>query len=505
MKRILYVLICLTFELVYLSKVDGSCECGIAGKNRRIVGGTTVQPHQYPWLVALMLGSKLHCGAAVITDQHLLTAGHCITFGVHYKDLSAYIGMHDRLGSTHSVLRVVNGVKHPNFTSNAVRDINDIAVLTLEKTLKFSDKVRPICLPSKDMDFRNLALTVAGWGKTRQGALTSSRYLLETKVKIVPSAVCSKSAIYRTNLVSDSMMCAYSLGKDACQGDSGGPIFATHSRNHNEKWYQVGIVSWGIDCAMPDYPECGKPSEDIVSMRIVGGRRAEPHSYPWTVAITKKKRMHCGGALITNQHVLSAGHCFKWDNPSNMVVLIGLNNMDDLSGVEERTISQAVIHEGFTSTAVRDENDIAIATLNEPVPFNRNITPICLPQPGQNFGGSIGTIVGWGRMGVDKSTSKVLLKASLPILTDEECMNSKLKSHLKQTMMCTYSKGKDGCQGDSGGPLVVFKTDGKFVQAGVVSWGIGCADPKYPGVYTKVSSYINWINKNSASGKTCDS
>lgn len=57
--------------------------------------------------------------------------------------------MHDRLGSSHTVMKVVNGVKHPNFTSNAVRDINDIAVLTLEKKLKFSDKVRPICLPSK--------------------------------------------------------------------------------------------------------------------------------------------------------------------------------------------------------------------------------------------------------------------------------------------------------------------------------------------------------------------
>lgn len=67
------------------------------------------------------------------------------------------------------------------------------------------------------MDFRNLQLTVAGWGKTRQGALTSSRYLLETKVEIVDSDKCKKSAIYRDNLVSDTMMCAYSLGKDACQ------------------------------------------------------------------------------------------------------------------------------------------------------------------------------------------------------------------------------------------------------------------------------------------------
>lgn len=74
-----------------------------------------------------------------------------------------------------------------------------------------------IALLFTDMDFKNIALTVAGWGKTRQGAMTSSRYLLETKVKMVDGEKCRKSAIYRDNLVTDTMMCAYSLGKDACQ------------------------------------------------------------------------------------------------------------------------------------------------------------------------------------------------------------------------------------------------------------------------------------------------
>ncbi|XP_047532122.1 transmembrane protease serine 9-like [Vanessa atalanta] len=556
------------------SKSNHSCECGIAGKNRRIVGGTTVQPHQYPWLVALMLGSKLHCGGAIITDQHILTAGHCITFGVHYRDLSAHIGMHDRLGSSHSVMHLSKGVKHPSFTSNAVRDINDIAVLTLEKKLKFSDKVRPICLPSEDMIFGDLPLTVAGWGKTRQGALTSSRYLLETRVKLVMSHVCTKSSIYKDNFVSDTMMCAYSLGKDACQGDSGGPIFATHSRTHHKKWYQVGIVSWGIDCAKPDYPgvytivakyipwikqqtvgglscdlnvvnparlllgtdsihsrtprsvvitrkvkksnvasyninhllygECGRPSDEIISVRIVGGRRAEPHSFPWTVAIMKMDKLHCGGAIITDRHILTAGHCFKWDDVKLLTVLMGLDNIEHLEDVEKRSISKTVIHEDFTTTAVRDENDIAIATINKPVKFSKTIIPICLPDSGQDFSERVGTVVGWGRLGVDKSSSKVLMKASLRILNDEDCMNSKLSTHLKPTMMCASSKGKDGCQGDSGGPLIVFEGDGRYVQAGVVSWGIGCADPRYPGVYTKVSNYIDWIKRHTADGSTCD-
>ncbi|XP_049870887.1 clotting factor G beta subunit-like [Pectinophora gossypiella] len=449
-----------------------------------------------------MLGPKLHCGGAIITDYHILTAGHCITFGVHYRDLTVNVGMHDRLDNSFQVLHVSNGIKHPAFTSNAVRDINDIAVLTLNKRLKFSDKVLPICLPDEAMDFKSVALTVAGWGKTRQGAMTSSRYLLETKVKMVDGEKCRKSAIYKDNLVSETMMCAYSLGKDACQGDSGGPLFSTHSKSGNSKWYQVGIVSWGIDCAMPDYPECGRPA-DTLTMRIVGGRRAEPHSYPWTVAILKNDKMHCGGALVTNKHVLSAGHCFKWDNFTTMEALLGLDNFDDLSNVAKRTFIDVYIHEAFTSTAVRDENDIAIATLNIPVIFSDTIVPICLPKPNQDFTGLVGTIVGWGRMGTELSSSKALLKASLRLLSYDECLRSKLKTHLKPTMMCAFSKGKDGCQGDSGGPLLVFEPTGKYVQAGIVSWGIGCADPKYPGVYTKVSNYVDWVKVHTANGETC--
>ncbi|KAJ2947406.1 hypothetical protein O0L34_g17185 [Tuta absoluta] len=248
---------------------------------------------------------------------------------------------------------------------------------------------------------------------------------------------------------------------------------------------------------------CGRPA-DTVSMRIVGGRRAEPHAYPWTVAILKNDRMHCGGAIVTNKHVLSAGHCFKWDNFTTMEALLGLDNFDDLRNVAKRTFIDVMIHEKFTSTAVRDENDIAIATLDKPVVFSETIVPVCLPQRGQDFTGLIGTIVGWGRMGTEMSSSRALLKASLRLLSYEECLNSKLKDHLKPTMMCAFSKGKDGCQGDSGGPLLVFEPSGKYVQAGVVSWGIGCADPKYPGVYTKVCDYIDWILKHTAGGERCD-
>ncbi|XP_041989129.1 coagulation factor XI-like [Aricia agestis] len=500
------VLVYCMWQNVLGQKYDDTCECGIDGKNRRIVGGSSVQPHQYPWLVALMLGSKLHCGAAIITNKHILTAGHCITFGVSYWDLKAFIGMHDRLSNTHTVMKIVKGVKHPNFTSNAVRDINDIAVLTTEKTIKFNNKVAPICLPTEDMDFNNVLFTVAGWGKIQQTQASSSRYLMETKVKLVSSDKCIKSSIYRENLVPDSMMCAYSVGKDACQGDSGGPLFASPTRSPRSKYYQAGIVSWGIDCAKPDYPACGKPADSVFSTRIVGGRRAIPHSYPWAVLIFYKDNVNCGGALLTNQYILAAGHCFRWNNNlvvNHMTVALGLDDLRFMDAVVMRDIVNVVVHEQFTTTVQRDENDIAVVKMNAPVDFNDVIRPICLPYPNQDFTHRMTTIVGWGK--ADEGTlSSVLLQASLRVLSDEECKGSNLSEHIVQeTMMCAFYKGRDGCQGDSGGPLLAFEPSGHYVLAGIVSWGIGCGDERFPGVYTKVSKYIDWINKHIPGTQTC--
>lgn len=253
-----------------------------------------------------------------------------------------------------------------------------------------------------------------------------------------------------------------------------------------------------------DACQCGRPSDEISSMRIVGGRRAEPHSFPWTISFVKEGRQHCGGALVTDRHVLSAGHCFKWDDKDKMVALIGLDSLSERTNVEERYLSKVIIHENFKSTAVRDENDIAVATFDRPVAFNSIVRPICLPESGQNFDGRVGTIVGWGRLAVNGPSSDVLMKASLRILSDEECMNSELAKHIEPTMMCAFSNGKDGCQGDSGGPLLVFEGVGKYVLAGIVSWGIGCADPRYPGVYTKVTRYLDWIKEHTADGQTCD-
>ena len=98
------------------------------------------------------------------------------------------------------------------------------------------------------------------------------------------------------------------------------------------------------------------------------------------------------------------------------------------------------------------------------------------------------------------TNSNVLKYASVPLITNEDCIYPHTLYHSSQitsNMVCAGFKegGKDACQNDSGGPLVVPRSsrDATAIIYGVVSWGDGCAQPDYPGVYSRVAKYLDWI------------
>ena len=78
-------------------------------------------------------------------------------------------------------------------------------------------------------------------------------------------------------------------------------------------------------------------------------------------------------------------------------------------------------------------------------------------------------------------------------MTNEQCRESYGESKISSAMMCAADDGRDSCSGDSGGPLAVLGPDASFSQVGVVSWGKNCGAPQYPGVYTRVTSHLDWI------------
>nr|CAH7763072.1 unnamed protein product [Callosobruchus chinensis] len=245
---------------------------------------------------------------------------------------------------------------------------------------------------------------------------------------------------------------------------------------------------------------CGAKNGYEDQERIVGGHNADVNEWPWIAALFVGGRQFCGGSLIDNQHILSAAHCVahmsSWD-VARLTVRLGDHNIKTASEVRhvEKRVKRVVRHRGFDSRTLY--NDIAILTLDSPVEFSHQIRPICLPSGGGDHSGKTGTVIGWGSLRESGPQPAVLQEVNIPIWNNRDC---KLKygpaapGGIVEHMICAGRANRDSCSGDSGGPLMV--KNGKWVQIGIVSWGIGCGKGQYPGVYTRVEKFLPWIYKN---------
>uniref|UniRef100_A0A8D9E7P1 Serine proteinase stubble n=1 Tax=Cacopsylla melanoneura TaxID=428564 RepID=A0A8D9E7P1_9HEMI len=245
--------------------------------------------------------------------------------------------------------------------------------------------------------------------------------------------------------------------------------------------------------------------------RIVGGNVTKLHEFPWIAALSKKGRFYCGATLIAKRHVLTAAHCVEGVNPKDIKVTLGEH--DRLSKNESvpviiRKVKRTIPHPDFSLSNFN--NDIAVLELESGVDFEApQIHPACLPEDNDaNYIGKNGIVAGWGRLDERKPTSATLRKVEVPILSEEECKNVGYSAQrITKNMMCAgYPEGKrDSCQGDSGGPMQILSPrPGKMEVIGIVSWGRGCARPNYPGVYTRVGNYLNWIHAQLGDDCTCN-
>ncbi|GIY55733.1 trypsin-1 [Caerostris extrusa] len=153
-------------------------------------------------------------------------------------------------------------------------------------------------------------------------------------------------------------------------------------------------------------------------------------------------------------------------------------------------------HEHYQKSHAIDSH--ALLRLTTPIEMENSegmVNGACLPskEMADNTTGT-GTVSGWGTTSQGGSLSESLQAVDVPILSDDQCKEV-YKDSYESTMMCAgYEEGgQDSCQGDSGGPFVHRSSDGVATLIGIVSWGYGCAQPKYPGVYTETAHFLDWI------------
>ncbi|XP_061613075.1 serine protease 27 isoform X1 [Phyllopteryx taeniolatus] len=247
--------------------------------------------------------------------------------------------------------------------------------------------------------------------------------------------------------------------------------------------------------------ECGRPT--LQENRIVGGMDASDGAWPWQVSVQKDAGHVCGGSIITENWILSAAHCFP--NPSDLssyIVYAGwyyLNNVNPHHSAHR--VSDVVIPSGYVEP--HSGKDVALVRLSTALTWSDWIRPVCLPASGTLFPASLQCYVtGWGniRNSIPLPGVGPLQEVQVPIISQASCraMYQMEQVDILYDMICAgYQEGgKDSCQGDSGGPLVCQMVNGTWVQAGVVSFGLGCAEANQPGVYARLTSYSSFIRDN---------
>ncbi|XP_036389068.1 trypsin [Megalops cyprinoides] len=233
--------------------------------------------------------------------------------------------------------------------------------------------------------------------------------------------------------------------------------------------------------------------QELMQGRIVGGYAPVPHSIKYIVSIQTTKGQHfCGGSLINKYWVLTAAHCNIGSD--QMMIVAGDYSLGMYEGTEQFFIPHLLIpHPQYNSST--NNADIMLIKLKAPVYLNSFVTVTPLPrQDAVVSEGRVCRVSGWGYTSPSGGQIPSTLRTvNLPIVSTAQCNSSEsFNGNITDYMICAgYSSGgKDACKGDSGGPLVC---EGRVY--GVVSWGNGCADARYPGVYTAVSKFRRWIDR----------
>ncbi|XP_063222077.1 trypsin-3-like [Bacillus rossius redtenbacheri] len=232
--------------------------------------------------------------------------------------------------------------------------------------------------------------------------------------------------------------------------------------------------------------------------RIVGGNATTIEEFPYMVSVRENyeglfESHICGGSIISENFVVTAGHCCADEDTASLVVRVGSTKAKI---GEKHELSEIILHPEYKQVDRVPYNDICLLKVSKPFVYSDSIKAVALPQANSEVPeGTLAVTSGWGSTFYEGDVVQVLREVAVPIVSQAACVSEYGKNihgdyMVNDTMICAgyLQGGKDACQGDSGGPLTV---GGSLV--GLVSWSVGCAEPKYATVFTNVARFRDWV------------
>ncbi|XP_070563362.1 transmembrane protease serine 9-like [Ptychodera flava] len=508
--------------------------CGIqtlAPIRSRIFGGEGSRKGEWPWMAMIRrMDTGEICGGSLMNHYWVVTSALCVhSFSLTPGNTKVHLGKINRqVGeSGEVVVDVEKIVVYPEYDRQTID--GDVALIRLKTIVQFNEAISPICLPpvktAEKMIEDRKAGWATGWGRTESHPFSSD--LRKVKLKVTRQSTCVSS--HDEHLITSNMFCADSdnYGRDTCRGDGGGPFV----RQIGTRWYLLGIISWGLDCASTKpsvFTRVDKfhdwikevqrsafschdasPTETTVGEIItspissdecgwIDNGKSTPDNWPWMVQIVRQNSRYaypsmCNGVLINKSWIVSLASCLQvWIPDQLKVKFTDLASPQD--NAREYTVERTQVHPDYNE--LTRENDVVLLKLVESVEHTDSIKPACLLQPNISAdeleNEAQGFVTGVGNVhSLEQPIDDTVQTIPFAVNTTESC-NRIFYGGVTESMFCakTTSATDDACGGFRGSPMVT-QISGRWFALGLVSWGHMCG--VYPVVFSKLHTYHEWM------------
>jgi secreted trypsin-like serine protease len=264
------------------------------------------------------------------------------------------------------------------------------------------------------------------------------------------------------------------------------------------RWTVATTMSLLVGCGPEVLEE--KPVQQLLQSNeqdIVGGTATTIAANPWQVSLQSSSGFHfCGGSVINENWILTAQHCVNDGGTISKPARVEAGTTTISGSGQVRSVAEVIVYPGYVDAS--KGKDVALLRLSTPLDLSgANVKAIGLVTEADAAGGLTNTgvvtrVTGWGTLSSGGSSPDTLQTVDVNVVSNSSAQSSYPSETITADQLAAAAPGKDSCQGDSGGPLTVVKGTGRAL-AGVVSWGYGCADARYPGMYARVSSFESWI------------